>query len=149
MVTDTGKVLNTAAADHDHGVLLKVVADTGNVSGNFVAVGQANTGDLTQSGVRLLGGSRSDCGADASLLRSAQVGLIILQGVQTLLESGRGGLISLLLSAMSDELVYCGHCFPPFLDWWRSLPSFPAKDSLCRKSALWCNLTHTQLRILA
>ena len=55
VVTNTGKVLYTAAADQNHGVLLQVVADTGDVSGNFHTVGQANTGDLTQCGVRLLG----------------------------------------------------------------------------------------------
>ena len=68
VVTDTGQVLDTAAADHNDGVLLQVVADTGDVSGNFVAVGQTDTGDLTQSGVRLLRGGGTDCGADASLL---------------------------------------------------------------------------------
>ena len=54
VVTHTGKVLDTAAADHDHGVLLQVVADAGDIGGDLVAVGQTHTGDLTQSGVRLL-----------------------------------------------------------------------------------------------
>ena len=55
VVTHTGEVLDTAAADHDHRVLLQRMTDTGNVGGDLVAVGQADTGDLTQSGVRLLG----------------------------------------------------------------------------------------------
>ena len=81
VVTNTGKVLDTAAADHNNAMLLKIVADTGNVSGDFVTVGQTHTSDLTQCGVRLLGGGGTNCGADASLLRGAQVGLAIFQGV--------------------------------------------------------------------
>ena len=43
MVTHTGQVLDTAAADHDDGVLLQVVANTGDVRGDLVAVGEAHT----------------------------------------------------------------------------------------------------------
>ena len=105
VVTDTGKVLDTAAADHNNAVLLKIVADTGNVCGDFIAVGQADTGDLTQCGVRLLGGGGTDCGADASLLRRAEIGLAVLQSVQSLLHCGGGGLVGNLLSAFSYQLV--------------------------------------------
>ena len=48
VVTDTGKVLDTAAADHNNAMLLKVVADAGDIRGDFVAVSQTYTGDLTQ-----------------------------------------------------------------------------------------------------
>ena len=51
VVTDTGQVLDTAAANHNDGVLLQVVTDTGNVGGHFVTVGEADTGDLTQINV--------------------------------------------------------------------------------------------------
>ena len=68
VVTDTGEVLDTATADHDDGVLLQGVAHAGDVSGDFVAVGQTHTGDLTQGGVGLLGGRGSHGGAHASLL---------------------------------------------------------------------------------
>ena len=56
VVTDTRQVLDTAAADQHDGVLLQVVADTGNVGGHLVTVGKTHTGDLTQCGVRLLRG---------------------------------------------------------------------------------------------
>ena len=75
MVTDTGQVLDTAAANHNDGVLLQVVADTGNVGGHFVTVGETNTGDLTQSGVRLLRSRGTHSGADAALLGRRLVGL--------------------------------------------------------------------------
>ena len=69
VVTNAGEVLDTAAADHNNAMLLKVVADAGDIRGDFVAVCQAYTGDLTQRGVRLLGSGGTNCGADASLLR--------------------------------------------------------------------------------
>jgi len=70
VVTDTGKVFHTAAADHHDGVFLKVVAFAGDVSGYFDTVGQAYTGDLTESGVRLLGGGGVHTGAHAAALRA-------------------------------------------------------------------------------
>ena len=36
VVTDAGEVLDTAAADHDHGVLLEGVAHAGNIGSAFV-----------------------------------------------------------------------------------------------------------------
>ena len=58
VVTHAGEVLDTAAADQNDAVLLQVVADTGDVGGNLIAIRQADTGDLTKCGVRLLGGHR-------------------------------------------------------------------------------------------
>ena len=73
VVTNTGKVLNTAAADQNNGVLLQVVADTGNVSGNFHTIGQANTSDLTQCRVGLLGSGGTNSGANTTLLGEGRV----------------------------------------------------------------------------
>ena len=56
VVTHTRKVLDTAAADQNDGVLLQIVTDTGDVSGDLVTVRQTHTGDLTKCGVRLLRG---------------------------------------------------------------------------------------------
>jgi len=109
VVTDTGKVLNTTATDQHHGVLLEVVADTGDIGRNFEAIGQTHTGDLPQSGVGLLGGGSSDGGADASLLGGGQIGGLVLQGVDALLQSRGSGLIGDLLSALSHELVKSRH----------------------------------------
>ena len=109
VVTDAGQVLYTAAADHDHGVLLQGVTHAGNVSGDLVAVGQTHTGDLPQSGVRLLGGSSSHGGADATLLRSGKIGFLVLQSVQALLHRGRIGLVGRLLSALLDQLIKGRH----------------------------------------
>ena len=91
VVTDTGKVFYTAAANHDDGVFLKVVAFTGDVRGDFEAVGETHTGDLTQSRVRLLRGGGVNTGAHATTQRAS------LQG-QSL------GLLRLCLTSLTDEL---------------------------------------------
>ena len=49
VVTHTGEVLNTSASDENDAVLLKVVADTGDVRSYFVAVCELNSGDLSHS----------------------------------------------------------------------------------------------------
>ena len=110
VVTDTRKVLNTAATDHNDGVLLQVMTDTGDVSCYFVTIGQTDTGDLTQCGVGLLRSRSTDCGADASLLGGAEVGLLVLESVQTLLHCRRGGLVGDLFSSLSYQLVKGRHC---------------------------------------
>src|SRR5271168_1268215 len=63
------QILHTAAADEHDRVLLQVVADAGNVGGDFHAIGQADTRDLAQRRVRLLGRLRVDASADAAPLR--------------------------------------------------------------------------------
>ena len=55
VITHAGQVAHTAATDHHHAVLLQVVAHTGDVSRDFDPVGKPDSGDLTQSGVRLFG----------------------------------------------------------------------------------------------
>ena len=98
VVTDTGKVFHTAAANHDDGVFLKVVAFTGDVRGDFEAVGEAHTGDLTQSRVRLLRGGGVNTGAHATTLGASLQGrgLFVLHN---------------LLPRDADKLVDSWHLF--------------------------------------
>jgi hypothetical protein len=110
------KVLNTAAADQNNGVLLQVVANTGDVSGNFHTIGQTHTSDLTQCRVRLLGGSGTNGSANATLLGGRQAGSLVLQGVQTSLQSRCGGLVGGLLTAAADQLIKSRHLISPFFD---------------------------------
>src|SRR5689334_16180744 len=70
VITDTRQIFHAAAADEHDGVLLQVVADAGDVGGDFNAVGEANAGDFAQRRVRLLGGLRVDAGANTTLLRT-------------------------------------------------------------------------------
>src|SRR6476661_10271459 len=62
VVAHAGQVLDAAAADHDHRMLLKVMTFTGDVADHFEAVGQTHLGNLATRRVRLLRGR----GADAS-----------------------------------------------------------------------------------
>src|SRR2546423_14417513 len=69
VVAHAGQVLDAAAADHDHRVLLKVMAFTRDVADHFEAVGQAHLGNLTKRRVRLLRGRGVDARANTALLR--------------------------------------------------------------------------------
>jgi hypothetical protein len=71
VVANAGKVANATTTDKHHGVLLKVVAFTADVCGDFLSIGEADTGDLTQSRVRLLGRLGLDLKADAPALGAA------------------------------------------------------------------------------
>src|ERR1700687_761882 len=69
VVAHARQVLDAAAADHDHRVLLKVMAFTRNVANDLEAVGQAHLGHFTKRRVRLLRGRGVDARANAALLR--------------------------------------------------------------------------------
>src|SRR5262245_34068530 len=69
MIADARKVLNAAATDHHHRVLLQVMTLTGDVADHLEAVGQPHLGNLAQGGVRLLRRRGIDASADAPLLR--------------------------------------------------------------------------------
>src|SRR6266566_2719716 len=69
VVAHAREILHASAADHHHGVLLKVMALAGDVADHLEAVGQPHLGDLAQRRIRLLRGRGVDPGADAALLR--------------------------------------------------------------------------------
>src|SRR5690349_2179812 len=69
VVAHARQVLDAAAADHDHRVLLQVMAFTGDVTDHLEAIGQTHLGDLTKRRVRLLRGRGVDARADTALLR--------------------------------------------------------------------------------
>jgi hypothetical protein len=53
MIPDARQILDPAATNQNHGMLLKVVPDAGDVSRHFDTGGQPHTGDFPQCGVRL------------------------------------------------------------------------------------------------
>src|ERR1051326_8114286 len=55
VITHTGKVAHASAANQNDGVLLQVMAFTGDVGRDFNAVGQPDARYLAERGVRLLG----------------------------------------------------------------------------------------------
>jgi hypothetical protein len=111
VVTNTGKVLNTAATDKNNAMLLQVVTYTGNVSGHFNTVGQTYTGDLTKSGVRLLRGSGLHYGANTTLLRGVLIDGNALLGVPAFQQSRGLGLLLYILSAFANELIKGWHSY--------------------------------------
>jgi hypothetical protein len=48
VISGTRKILDTAAADHNNAMLLKVVAFAGDRGRNFDAIGKTNSDDLTK-----------------------------------------------------------------------------------------------------
>jgi hypothetical protein len=96
VVTHTRKVLHTAAADHNHGVLLKVMTFARDVCRNFVARRKAYTSNLTKSRVRLLRSHRLDDETYAAALRAS-------------LERRRFRMLGEGLTSLADELVDCWH----------------------------------------
>src|SRR5690242_12843270 len=58
VVAHAGQVLDAAAPDQHHRVLLQVVAFAADVADDLEAVGETNLGDLPQCGIRLLGSRR-------------------------------------------------------------------------------------------
>src|SRR5437870_7414906 len=92
VIAHAGQVLYASPADQDHRVLLQIVADAGNVRRDLDAVGQPDTRDLPQSGVRLLRRLRVNARAHAALLRRA-------------LQGGRGLLRTLPRAPLLHELV--------------------------------------------
>src|SRR6476469_3088605 len=96
LVTDTREVLNAAATDEHNGVLLQVVANTGDVGGNFNAAVEAHTCNLTQSRVRLLRGRGVHAGANTAAHRAA-------------VKRGSLGLLDLRRAALADQLVNRRH----------------------------------------
>src|SRR5438067_3410096 len=92
VVAHAGEVLDAAAADHHHRVLLKIVTHARDVAGDLHPVGQADAGHLAQRRVRLLGGGGVDARAHPALLRAAGHG-------------GRLALVDDLLAALADQLA--------------------------------------------
>src|SRR5580658_9632152 len=70
VVAHAGQILDAAAADHHHRMLLQVMALARDVADHLEAVGQPDLGDLAQRGVRLLRRRGVDAGADTALLRA-------------------------------------------------------------------------------
>ncbi len=96
VIAHAGKVLDAAAADHDHRVLLQIVAFTGDVADDLEAVRQAHLGDLAKCRVRLLRGRGVDAGAHAALLRAC-------------LHVARLLAIALRFPRVADQLLYRRH----------------------------------------
>jgi hypothetical protein len=96
VVTNTRKVLYTAAANQHDAVFLQVVTFARDVGIDLFGVGKTNTGYLTHSGVRLLRGRRVNTKTYATLLRAS-------------IQRTRLALYFELLASFTDKLLNCRH----------------------------------------
>jgi hypothetical protein len=75
MIANAWQIAHSAAADHHRAVFLQVMIDTGNICGNFFAIGQTHTGDFPKRRIGLLWRLRSHDQTHTSFLRtSADIG---------------------------------------------------------------------------
>jgi hypothetical protein len=114
VVTYTGQVTYTAAANKNDGVLLKVVSDTGDVSPRFHTVCESYSCNLTESGVRLLRCGSGNLCANSTLLGRVLIDGLVLDCVEALLHNGGLGLVCLVLSALLYKLIKGRHPVSPF-----------------------------------
>src|SRR3984957_1853834 len=70
VVADAGQILDAAATDHDHRMLLQVMALAGDIADDLETVGQPHLGDLAERRIRLLRRRRIDARTHAALLRA-------------------------------------------------------------------------------
>src|SRR4029079_9219855 len=96
VVANTREVLDTAATDQDDGVLLQIVADTGDVGCYFNPIGQTHTCDFAKGRIRLLWRLRVHASAHASFLR-------------TFLQSRTARLVFWFFSTLSNQLIKRRH----------------------------------------
>src|SRR6185437_5125237 len=101
VVAHARKVLDAAAADQDHAVLLKIVALARNISERFIAVREPDLGHLAQRRIRLLGRGGIDAGADGALLGAT-------------LERRHLVALGLLAPRLANQLVDRRHSIPLF-----------------------------------
>src|SRR5690606_17087336 len=115
VITNTRQILHTSATNEHDGVFLQLVTFTRNVRCDFDAIAQTNTGDLTQRGVRLLGGHGTDNGTNAAFLRRALILAepALLEAVQGELQSRSLAFYMFILASLADHLIYCRHNQPP------------------------------------
>src|SRR6185437_3780406 len=99
VVAHARQILDAAAADQHHRVLLQIVAFATDVADHLVAIGQAHLGNLAQGRVRLFRGGRVNACADAATLR-------------TVLQSRRIALVALRAAGFAHQLVDSRHAKP-------------------------------------
>ena len=114
VITHTRQVAHSSAANQDNGVLLQIVPDSRNIADSLHPIGEFHLGNLTESGVRLFRRGRINLGANASLLRRAEICLLLRKGVEAFLQNRRLRLVLLFLTAIANELIECWHVKPPF-----------------------------------
>src|SRR5207245_8392579 len=106
VILDRRQVGDAATAHEHDGVLLQVVADPRDVRGDFHLIGEADSRDLPERGIRLLRGHGADDRADATLLgrAAAQLDVAAFERVPRRAEGGRVYFLALRLASLTYQL---------------------------------------------
>lgn len=96
LISNTRQIANPPASDQDDRVFLQIVTFARNINSDFLAIAQANTGDLPQGRVRLFRSHRSNLQANTLLLRA-------------LFQHWRFGELSLGPTILANQLINCWH----------------------------------------
>lgn len=130
MVSYARQVSYSTTSYQNDAVLLQIVTDTRNVDRTFHTVHQSYSCDLAERGVRLLGRSRRNGQAYASLLRA-------------LLHDRNNALFNLLFTALSNQLIDCWHLTFYLLCYFCRNSSI-LKEFYRANSYIWHNPTHNK-----
>ena len=109
VIAHTWQILYAAATDHDDRVFLEVVTFTGDISSDFHAIGQTDTSNLAESGVRFLRGGRGDLDAHTTLERTIVERVAVLYGIDGIRHGWRLRFLGRGSAGTLDELVDGGH----------------------------------------
>ncbi len=82
MIADARQIFYSASPDNNDGVLLEIVALARDIGGYLLAVGEADSGHLSEGGVWLLGGNGKNFKADSPLKGRRRDNRSILDGVE-------------------------------------------------------------------
>lgn len=105
MITHTAQVFDATAADHYHGVLLKLVPHAGDVRRHLHAVRQTHARDLANSGVRLLWRRCRYLRANSTLEWGIVIDRYIFLGIETLTERDRTRLLARSRTGAFGQLI--------------------------------------------
>jgi len=109
MVANPRKIWHPSPANHDNGVFLQIVADSGDIGGHFHSISEPDSCDFSQGRIGLFGSNRRNLDAHPALERSGRFNRAILERVETPRQSRRFGFFLLDFSGPFFELVYGWH----------------------------------------
>ena len=89
MISDSRKIRHPAAANHHNGVFLKIMANAGNISGNFHTISQPDPRDFPQRRVWLFRSGGGNFKAHSALERAIGADRPVFQGIKNIFKSRR------------------------------------------------------------
>ena len=101
MITHPGQVFYPSAANHHNLVFLQVMANTGDISGNFHTIGKSDSGDFPQRRIRFFRSGSTNLNTDSAFKWTLGINRLILESVENILKSRRLGFFNRAFSGSS------------------------------------------------